>query len=258
MKESFVSNVIAVYTATGNSLSIAKHIKNAEIHFVEDFLSGRYTLPESIDKLGIVFPVYCFGIPYPIERFIRDYLGERNNSGIGYIYAIATHSGFPATALADLETELTNIGCALSYGASVKMPRAYLPLKRKAVGEIETLAALNKVQNRIEHIADDIENEVIAIPSRGIGRRFFRKLSREANKPREVALEVTGRCTGCAICTHICPMDNITIEGGKARISDRCISCFACYHRCPENAVSWPKAEGQYKGLAETKELYSR
>ena len=68
MKESFVSNVIAVYTATGNSLSIAKHIKNAEIHFVEDFLSGRYTLSESIDKLGIDIRGQIFEHLLPVEH----------------------------------------------------------------------------------------------------------------------------------------------------------------------------------------------
>ena len=53
-------------------------------------------------------------------------------------------------------------------------------------------------------------------------------------------------------------MGNITMENGKAVHHDRCISCYACYHRCPENAVFFPKAEGQYKGLVETEELFRR
>ena len=258
MKESYVDSVIAVYSATGNSLSIAKRIKGAEIHFIEEFLDGRYALPESTVRLGIVFPVYCFGLPFPVQRFIRDCLSARDNSNLGYIYAVATCSGLPLTALSDLETELTGIGCALSYGATVKMPTAYLPLKKDAVGEIDTLAALNKVQNKIEHIIDDIENERIMIPSRWVMRRFFRALSRQADAPRKGQLMAGGRCNGCGICTHICPMDNIRIENGKAVMGDSCISCFACYHRCPPNAIIYPKAHGQYKGLVDTKELFKR
>ena len=253
-----MNSVVAVYSATGNSLSIAKKIKGAEVHHIEEFIEGRYSLPSDTDKLGIVFPVNCFGLPFPVLRFIRDYLGKRDNSGISYIYAIATYSGMPMTALADLETELTNIGCALSYGAAVKMPTAYIPLRKNAVGEIETLASLNKVQNRIEHIEKDIENEEIAIPSRGIMRRFFRSMSRKATEPGRSSISVTDRCNGCGICTHICPMDNIRIVDGKAAIGEECISCFACYHRCPENALYYPKAHGQYKGLVDTKELFKR
>ena len=252
-------SIIAVYSATGNSLAAARRIGGGDIHLIEEFLEGRAALPDDTEKLGIIFPVYCFGLPYPVQRFISDILGKRDSSSLLYIYGIATYSKFPAAALADLETELGATGLALSYGASVKMPAAYLPLRKKAVGEIETLATLNKVEKKLGRITDDIAKERIEIPRRGIMRRFLRTLSREATKPRKSSLSVLESCNGCGICTHICPMDNIRMDDGRAVIGDECISCFACYHRCPENAIAYPGAEGQYKGLIEdTKELFRR
>ena len=252
-------SVIIVYSATGNSLKVAKAISDGEIHFVEEVLSGRYMIPEDTERLGIVFPVNCFGIPYPIQRLISECLAERDNSALGYIYAIATYGGIESSVMADLETELTGIGCALSYGASVRLPDAYLPLQKKAVGEIGALAALNKVQSKIEKIADDIEREEISIPRRAPFRRLRRRLSRMGTKPeRNRKLTVEDRCTGCGICRRICPMENIAIENGKAVLGESCISCFACYHRCPENALSYPGAKGQYKGFVSTEELFKR
>lgn len=259
MKENFVNSVVAVYSATGNSLAVAKRIESGEIHMVEEFLDGEYTLDENTERLGLVFPINCFGIPYPIQRFIKEYLAHRDNSNLQYIYGVVTYAKAPLTVLADLETELSNIGCALSYGISIKLPLAYLPLKKKAVSEIETLAAINKVEKKINRCKKEIEDETISIPSRGLFRRAIRFLSRLSTEPRKNdKLAVEGSCTGCGICTHICPMDNIEIENGKAIYKDRCISCFACYHRCPENAIAYPGASGQYQGLVETKELYRR
>ena len=251
--------VIVVYSATGNSLMVAKAMNAGEIHMVEEILSGRYFIPDDTDRLGIVFPVNCFGIPFPIQRFISECLAGRDNSALGYIFAVATYGGIESSVMADLETELTGIGCALSYGASVRLPDAYLPLQRKAVGEIETLAALNKVQAKIDRIAEEIGREEISIPRRAPFRRLRRRISRMATRPeRNRKLIVGDGCTGCGICSRICPMDNISIEGGKAVLGDRCISCFACYHRCPMNAISYKGAVGQYKGFVSTEELFKR
>ena len=53
-----MKTVIALHTGTGNSLYIAKQIPDAEIHFVEEFLSGGYALPDDTERLGIIFPIY--------------------------------------------------------------------------------------------------------------------------------------------------------------------------------------------------------
>ena len=58
-----MNTIIALHTGTGNSLYLAKRIPDAEIHFIDEFLSGSYSLPEDTERLGIIFPVYCWGLP---------------------------------------------------------------------------------------------------------------------------------------------------------------------------------------------------
>ena len=47
------------------------------------------------------------------------------------------------------------------------------------------------------------------------------------------------KCMGCGICVNVCPHAVISIDEGKAFLSnkDRCIECGACDNNCPVNAI---------------------
>ncbi len=45
------------------------------------------------------------------------------------------------------------------------------------------------------------------------------------------------KCTGCGICTDVCPTEAIIIENGKAEITLGCIDCGACPRVCPEGSI---------------------
>lgn len=45
------------------------------------------------------------------------------------------------------------------------------------------------------------------------------------------------KCVGCGQCMEVCPISAITIEDGKAVISDECIACGACAGVCPAEAI---------------------
>ncbi len=50
----------------------------------------------------------------------------------------------------------------------------------------------------------------------------------------------TDRCTGCGICTLVCPHGIFEINGKKAEIIDidGCMECGACTLNCPVEALS--------------------
>ena len=126
-----MSTVLAVATGTGNSLFAADRIKHDHLYFAEDLISGKEHLPDDMDRLGIIFPVYCGGIPNAVLRFIEEVLSDRDNSGLGYIFAIATNGGLPLNALSDLDRTLQDHGLALSYGKAVRMPAHTFHCRRK-------------------------------------------------------------------------------------------------------------------------------
>lgn len=47
------------------------------------------------------------------------------------------------------------------------------------------------------------------------------------------------RCTGCGMCTEVCPHAVIVLDNGRARIDDRnaCMECGACAKNCPADAI---------------------
>ena len=46
-------------------------------------------------------------------------------------------------------------------------------------------------------------------------------------------------CTGCGMCTVVCPHAVFSLENGKAHIGDRdmCMECGACSLNCPDGAI---------------------
>jgi ferredoxin len=48
------------------------------------------------------------------------------------------------------------------------------------------------------------------------------------------------KCTGCGMCTDVCPHSVFTLNGKNAEIvhRDACMECGACSRNCPAGAIS--------------------
>lgn len=252
--------VIALFTGTGNTLYVARFFKDADIHFIDSILNGSDELPEKIDRLGIMFPAYYAGIPYPVKRFVEEKLSSRDNSDIGYIFALTTNGGSPYSHLYSFDKLLQKIGLNLSYGATIRMPDVCLKKNTRQLTEMESLAFANKMKRKTDKTVEEIESETIRLPKALPFARLAGAIARRKNIPaKENNLKIDNdKCTLCGICTHICPADNIEIKSDAVIFGNSCLSCYACYHRCPENALSYKNIEAQYKGLQDTSELWRR
>ncbi len=252
--------VIALFTGTGNTLYVARFFKDAEIHFIDRILSGSDSLPERIDRLGIMFPVYFAGIPYPVRKFTEDILANRDNSDIGYIFALTTNGGAPYSHLYSFDKMLQKIGLNLSYGATIKMPDGYLKKRSRQLTEMEALAFANKMKRRTDKAVEEIENETIKLPKALPFARIAGAISRKNNIPGQnsgLSFDME-KCTLCGVCHHICPMDNIELKEDSIGYGISCLTCYACFHRCPEKAILFKGMSNQYSGLQDTSELWRR
>ena len=54
------------------------------------------------------------------------------------------------------------------------------------------------------------------------------------------------KCTGCGMCTEVCPHNVFVINNRKAEITekDRCMECGACVSNCAFGALSVDKGVG--------------
>ena len=48
-------------------------------------------------------------------------------------------------------------------------------------------------------------------------------------------------CTGCGRCAVRCPMNNITLRGGRPVWGKACTHCMACICYCPTSAIEYGK-----------------
>jgi NAD-dependent dihydropyrimidine dehydrogenase PreA subunit len=67
-----------------------------------------------------------------------------------------------------------------------------------------------------------------------------------------VTLELdASKCSGCRMCTIVCPHEVFEIIGRKAVIAnrDRCMECGACQLNCPDGAISVRSGVGCAAGI---------
>ena len=59
------------------------------------------------------------------------------------------------------------------------------------------------------------------------------------------------RCTGCRLCTEVCPHAVFVIEDRRARIADRdaCMECGACARNCEARAITVQSGVGCAEAL---------
>ena len=49
------------------------------------------------------------------------------------------------------------------------------------------------------------------------------------------------KCTGCAECVEVCPVEAIDLKDDLAQVNDECTLCTLCVDACPEEAISMPE-----------------
>lgn len=238
--------LIILYSATGGSSHVAKHLPHDEIITVWDILKDGYADWENVERLGFVFPTYYGGVPYPMVKCIKEFYAKQDNTRIAYIFAVATCGGAPVFAFTELERLLIKSQSALTYTASVCCPDCYLGLKSTISSE-KAAAIFASADNTCQRISEDIESDTLRLPTRHPFRRMAGMIIRIMNMPGKKKISVDDQtCTRCSACVNSCPMGNIKLEDGHVVHGNECILCGACFHLCPQDATHYKNKKGRY------------
>lgn len=182
------------------------------------------------EAIGFVFPIYYGNMAYPMRQAISKMVF----TGSPYLFAFTTFRGHVGAAPQRLDLLLRTRGQKLSFATGIRMPgnsflnapevdQAYLDAQDQNIADAVIPLLRREVQ-------DCSAQEVLPLTPVDYPNNF-----------RGITAEDS--CTGCGICSKVCPMGNITIADGKAVIGDDCATCLACFHWCPREAIYMSKQE---------------
>lgn len=244
--------MIFYYSATGNTRYAARYLATKLGKKALDILELS-DIPETGDSVGLMFPIYCWGVPQVVSSFVEKLIPKISSEV--YLWAVCTCGDEAGVAMRKLSNHIKSArGRSADALWSVIMPNTYVLLPGFDVDSPDVeKAKLAAAPNRIDGIAQQIEKHVTGVYDVRQGTMpvlrsaifpLFKKWGVSAKR-----WHVSADCIGCGKCERICPAKNIKLTEGSPIWGNRCFSCCACYHCCPVQAISYAnftKGKSQY------------
>lgn len=236
-------STIYYFSGTGNSLAVARAMagKLGDAKCIPMAHRDAEDPTPTAGIVGLIFPVYVFGLPKIVTRFIKK-LKIPNDT---YLFAVAVNGGMPCATLRQAERLCSDQGMTLSSGFSVRMVDNYTPIAGAIPLEKQKIR-FEEAALRIEGFCAAIRNRQRSIhPGLPIGNRLFsgmyRKWVKNASKI-DKPFTADSNCNGCGVCEKVCPVENITMNDRlQPAWRHHCEGCFACLHWCPQQAIQYGK-----------------
>lgn len=247
-----MSTIIYYFTGTGNSLYCARRIGDllGDTTLVPMEAEDEKMTLLKADSIGLVFPVYAFGLPNVVKQFIRRMTFDNKGK---YFFAVATSGGRVAGTLVLARRMLRARGLKLSAGFSVIMPTNMILLHE--TNEEKKKILFDSMEKKVREIVSAVKfHEYHAVEMGTLNDRILRTgiLYRSVSpfiKQMDHKFKVNQGCVGCGLCSQVCPVHNIEIKNGIPTWNHRCEMCLSCLNLCPKQAV-------QYGNMSEGKQRY--
>lgn len=236
-----MKNLIIYFSATGNTLYIAKNLKynleDSKMISITDLKSTLNTINDNV-KVGFIFPTYFFSIP----KFYANFIENSNLNPKCYYYGITSCNGFYGNTGYQLKKLLENKKCKLSFFENIKMPGNYL----LEYNPPSTSIAIEKFKNadeKINTISDKLKNNFIENTKKHFSliSNMFSNYMYKHQKIWGYNFHLNDNCISCKACEKLCKFNNIVFKDNKPCWNNKCEHCMACINRCPKNAIEYGK-----------------
>lgn len=241
--------MIFYFSGTGNSSYIAHRLGELTDDAVR-FITPS-AKPENADVLGIVTPVYSWGLPAPVVDFLKNLPEGYRPSYVYAVFVCGDETGLTPEMLA---RRLKRKGLTVDAMMSVIMPNNYVLLPGFNVDSREVAEGkLAAAPERVEWMASvvrhrDMVRDIVYGPWPRLKTWIVYPLFRKWGIIRKF-WHHEASCTRCGLCEKVCPEHNITVGEDGPVFGDRCVSCLSCYHHCPVKAIAYghfTDGKGQY------------
>lgn len=240
---------ILYFTGTGNSLWLARKIgERLEGCTVLSMVGlNELNIFKESDVIGLVFPVYVWGVPAPVLEAVNKLSGCTSS----YFFAVASNGGQVANTLVQLKKVMKHSGLKLHTGLQIRMPSNYIPWGGpEDVNEQRKM--FSTAEKKIEALVDTIRGKTSGTIERGtIWQRLLSAtvypLLFPLVKKMDSKFYADDKCNACGICSKVCPSLNITYHNKRPVWNHKCEQCFACLQWCPKKAIQYGKKTVQYE-----------
>jgi len=248
-----MKTIIYYFTGTGNSLAAAKAIcarlGDCEMVSIASLAGTSGEIQPGADRVGIVCPVYDFGLPSIVAEFVQ----RLDLSHSAYCFAVLTMGGFGASALRQIDDLVfAHAKRHLDAAFTVRMVGNFVPLYDPAKGAKRD-KLLADADKRFTEITGSIDKGLTVRPGIALLSAFLKRFTydgfirqiHDADK-NFIADE---KCTSCGTCAAVCPVKNIVMVEDKPTWQHHCELCCACIHFCPAEAIQYgpkTKKRGRY------------
>jgi ferredoxin len=241
--------MIFYYTGTGNSLWVARRLAD-ELGDAEIIsMSGHHGWEKAADgeTVGLVFPVYIWGVPAPVLKFVSSLKGRKRD----YTFAVATNGGQVSNTLVQLKRVMAENGLSLSSGFGITMPSNYIPWGGPGPKERQE-KKFEQARKKISFISGAVRGRANLPVEKGpLWQRalftFLYNITFSRVPEMDKPFHADERCNACGICSRVCPASNITLPEGRPVWHHRCEQCFACLQWCPQEAIQYGKKTAGYE-----------
>ena len=237
------------FTATGNSLYVAKRI-GGELHSIPHMIkAGKYTFED--EAIGFAFPCYSLGVPRMVAEFILE-----SKLKAEYFFAVMTYGNMAAGGLKQMEEIGAKANIRFNYVNEILMIDNYLPvfniekeLKKEASKKIEE--NLGKIVSDIEGRQNNTISKNFAV---GMLSNFIHRSYTKNHAAEDKKFIVQESCNSCRVCEKVCPKIILKVKE-KPGFSHNCESCYACIHHCPQQAIILKKERSRARFINRNVEL---
>lgn len=221
-------NGIFYFSSTGNSLYIAKRIKDkldGEIIYIPKYQGNG----SEFDKIIIVSPIYSYGLP--VHTY--DFLLNVNNDTPTYI--VLNYGGMTGGADWFIYNLAKDNGKNIIGIYTMKMPENFT--LTFTVPSFYCNASLKKAPKAVDKIIAKIASGEKSAPKKAKTREDKYYLNKSNWHLIAQDFSANENCVKCGKCIDICPVQNISFENNTIKFADKYVACLGCYHRCSQKAI---------------------
>ncbi|MGN0058732.1 MAG: EFR1 family ferrodoxin [Bacteroides sp.] len=235
MEEKTKKRLIFYFTATGNSLYVARELagESGQLLSIPQIIKDEH-LDFEADEIGFVFPDYAASAPLMVREFV-----SKAHFKAQYIFSIITFGNFAANVADWWDDFCKEKGMQNNYINTLLMVDNYLPV----FDMNEQMKIDKKISENLAQIVNDIASHREYVSHVDADERMKEWLKRlqENHFPMEAERLLrlnTETCIACGTCAAVCPHGNFRMTDTHAEFSGSCEYCLACVHACPQKALT--------------------